>query len=80
MNPGVHSVTGGVSATGAFVASALSVCLAVHGKSVKWKLGADSEVWVWVMGEHKSDKPYDVICEEIQAQRAQQQQEAGEAR
>ncbi|XP_037752554.1 SH2 domain-containing protein 4A [Chelonia mydas] len=52
----------------------------VHGKSVKWKLGADSEVWVWVMGEHKSDKPYDVICEEIQAQRAQQQQEAGEAR
>ncbi|XP_038256640.1 SH2 domain-containing protein 4A isoform X2 [Dermochelys coriacea] len=51
-----------------------------HGKSVKWKLGADSEVWVWVMGEHASDKPYDVICEEIQPQRAQQQQEAGEAR
>uniref|UniRef100_A0A8C4WEN2 SH2 domain containing 4A n=1 Tax=Gopherus evgoodei TaxID=1825980 RepID=A0A8C4WEN2_9SAUR len=58
--------------------SALSVCLAAHGKSVKWKLGADSEVWVWVMGEHTSDKPYDVICEEIQARRAQQ--EAGEAR
>lgn len=50
----------------------------VHGKSVKWKLGTDSEVWVWVMGEHASDKPYDVICEEIQARRAQQ--EAGEAR
>ncbi|XP_050800994.1 SH2 domain-containing protein 4A [Gopherus flavomarginatus] len=49
-----------------------------HGKSVKWKLGADSEVWVWVMGEHASDKPYDVICEEIQARRAQQG--AGEAR
>ncbi|TFK04179.1 peptidyl-prolyl cis-trans isomerase FKBP11 [Platysternon megacephalum] len=48
------------------------------GKSVKWKFGADSEVWVWVMGEHTSDKPYDVICEEIQARRAQQ--EAGEAR
>ncbi|XP_034627297.1 SH2 domain-containing protein 4A [Trachemys scripta elegans] len=48
------------------------------GKSVKWKLGMDSEVWVWVMGEHASDKPYDVICEEIQARRAQQ--EAGEAR
>ncbi|XP_065261491.1 SH2 domain-containing protein 4A [Emys orbicularis] len=48
------------------------------GKSVKWKLGTDSEVWVWVMGEHASDKPYDVICEEIQARRAQQ--EVGEAR
>lgn len=33
--------------------------------SVKWLIGADNEVWVWVMGEHPSDKPYDVICEEI---------------
>lgn len=47
-----------------------------HGKTVKWKLGADSEVWVWVMGEHTSDMPYEVLCEEILAQRAQQQQEA----
>ncbi|XP_025064594.1 SH2 domain-containing protein 4A isoform X2 [Alligator sinensis] len=43
------------------------------GKSVKWKLGADSEVWVWVMGEHTLDKPYDMICDQILAQRAQQQ-------
>ncbi|XP_009489560.1 SH2 domain-containing protein 4A [Pelecanus crispus] len=41
-----------------------------NGKSVTWKLGADNDVWVWVMGEHSSDKPYAVICEEIQAQRA----------
>ncbi|KGL90125.1 SH2 domain-containing protein 4A, partial [Charadrius vociferus] len=41
-----------------------------NGKSVTWKLGADNDVWVWVMGEHPSDKPYEDICEEIQAQRA----------
>ncbi|KGL84492.1 SH2 domain-containing protein 4A [Tinamus guttatus] len=40
------------------------------GKSVKWKLGADNDVWVWVMGEHPSDKSYAAICEEIQAERA----------
>ncbi|KAG8454405.1 hypothetical protein GDO86_000867 [Hymenochirus boettgeri] len=34
-------------------------------KTVCWKLGSDQEVWVWVMGEHSSDKPYDVICDEI---------------
>ncbi|OXB69920.1 UNVERIFIED_CONTAM: hypothetical protein H355_006575 [Colinus virginianus] len=42
----------------------------VSTKSVQWKLGADNEVWVWVMGEHPSDKSYAAICEEIQAQRA----------
>ncbi|XP_051476043.1 SH2 domain-containing protein 4A [Apus apus] len=41
-------------------------------KMVTWKLGADNDVWVWVMGEHPSDKPYEAICEEIQAQRAKQ--------
>uniref|UniRef100_A0A8C3JC02 SH2 domain containing 4A n=1 Tax=Calidris pygmaea TaxID=425635 RepID=A0A8C3JC02_9CHAR len=41
-----------------------------NGKSVTWKLGADNDVWVWVMGEHPSDKSYAEICEEIQAQRA----------
>ncbi|KFQ55412.1 SH2 domain-containing protein 4A [Nestor notabilis] len=41
-------------------------------KSVTWKLGADNDVWVWVMGEHPSDKSYAAICEEIQAQRAKQ--------
>lgn len=39
-------------------------------KSVTWKLGADNDVWVWVMGEHPSDKSYAAICEEIQARRA----------
>ncbi|KFP11441.1 SH2 domain-containing protein 4A [Egretta garzetta] len=43
-----------------------------NGKSVTWKLGADNDVWVWVMGEHPSDKSYAAICEEIQAQRAKQ--------
>lgn len=44
--------------------------LADNGRSVHWKLGADNEVWVWVMGEHHLDKPYDVICDEILAERA----------
>ncbi|KAM6346737.1 SH2 domain-containing protein 4A [Podargus strigoides] len=43
-----------------------------NGKSVTWKLGADNDVWVWVMGEHPSDKSYAAICEERQAQRAKQ--------
>ncbi|KFQ71237.1 SH2 domain-containing protein 4A [Phaethon lepturus] len=43
-----------------------------NGKTVTWKLGADNDVWVWVMGEHPSDKSYAAICEEIQAQRAKQ--------
>lgn len=47
------------------------VLLAENGKSVHWKLGADKEVWVWVMGEHHLDKPYDVLCNEIIAERAQ---------
>ncbi|XP_027721135.1 SH2 domain-containing protein 4A isoform X2 [Vombatus ursinus] len=51
-------------------------------KTVSWKLGADKEVWVWVMGEHQLDKPYDVICDEIIAERAwqQAQKEAEELR
>lgn len=46
------------------------VPFAENGKSVHWKLGADKKVWVWVMGEHHLDKPYDVLCEEILAERA----------
>ncbi|XP_051831605.1 SH2 domain-containing protein 4A isoform X2 [Antechinus flavipes] len=48
-------------------------------KTVSWKLGADKEVWVWVMGEHQLDKPYDVLCDEIIAERAQEQQANKEA-
>ncbi|XP_063156448.1 SH2 domain-containing protein 4A isoform X5 [Candoia aspera] len=44
-----------------------------HGKSVQWKLGADGDVWVWVMGEHILDKPYDLLCSEILAERVRQQ-------
>ncbi|XP_035126006.2 SH2 domain-containing protein 4A isoform X2 [Callithrix jacchus] len=53
-----------------------------NGKSVHWKLGADKEVWVWVMGEHHLDKPYDVLCNEIIAERARlkEEQEAEELR
>ncbi|XP_006859970.1 PREDICTED: SH2 domain-containing protein 4A [Chrysochloris asiatica] len=43
----------------------------VNEKSVHWKLGADKEVWVWVMGEHHLDTPYDVLCQEITAERTQ---------
>nr|XP_035126006.1 SH2 domain-containing protein 4A isoform X2 [Callithrix jacchus]XP_035126007.1 SH2 domain-containing protein 4A isoform X2 [Callithrix jacchus] len=53
-----------------------------NGKSVHWKLGADKEVWVWVMGEHHLDKPYDVLCNEIIAERARlkEEQQAEELR
>ncbi|OWK00244.1 hypothetical protein Celaphus_00019389 [Cervus elaphus hippelaphus] len=53
-----------------------------NSKSVHWKLGADKEVWVWVMGEHHLDKPYDVICDEILAERARlkAEQETAELR
>ncbi|MEE6459980.1 hypothetical protein FKM82_000811 [Ascaphus truei] len=44
-------------------------------KSVHWHLAADDEVWVWVMGEHPSDKPYDVICDEIIGEQARKQAE-----
>ncbi|MBN3291991.1 SH24A protein, partial [Polypterus senegalus] len=44
-----------------------------NGKAVNWLLGSDSDVWVWVMGEHSKDKPYDQICDEIITERARQQ-------
>ncbi|KAI1905343.1 hypothetical protein AGOR_G00015130 [Albula goreensis] len=52
------------------------------GKCVSWRMGADSDVWVWVMGEHSADKPYEQICDEIMAERAalQAQREAEELR
>ncbi|XP_059541239.1 SH2 domain-containing protein 4A isoform X2 [Myotis daubentonii] len=51
-----------------------------NSKSVHWKLGADKEVWVWVMGEHHLDKPYNVPCNEVLAEstQAKAQQEAEE--
>ncbi|XP_036156207.1 SH2 domain-containing protein 4A isoform X2 [Myotis myotis] len=51
-----------------------------NSKSVHWKLGADKEVWVWVMGEHHLDKPYNVPCNEVVAESTQPkaQQEAEE--
>ncbi|KAJ8286728.1 hypothetical protein GJAV_G00042630 [Gymnothorax javanicus] len=52
------------------------------GKCVSFLLGKDSDVWVWVMGEHPNDKPYEQICDEIMAERAalQAQKEAEELR
>lgn len=42
-------------------------------KGVTWLTGMDSDVWVWVMGEHPADKSYDQICDDILAERAAQQ-------
>ncbi|XP_068404097.1 SH2 domain-containing protein 4B [Eschrichtius robustus] len=49
-------------------------------KHIQWLLGADGEVWVWVMGEGPGDKPYEEISEELIAERArlQAQREAEE--
>ncbi|XP_015262726.1 PREDICTED: SH2 domain-containing protein 4A [Gekko japonicus] len=46
------------------------------GKSVHWKLGADGDVWVWVMGEHPLDKPYDLLCDEERRRRSLPEAEA----
>ncbi|XP_007903703.2 SH2 domain-containing protein 4B [Callorhinchus milii] len=34
-------------------------------KRVKWLLGNDGDVWVWVMGEARGDKSYEEICSDI---------------
>lgn len=52
--------------------SPFSFCFAAREKSVQWKLGADGDIWVWVMGEHTLDKPYDLLCGEILAERMRQ--------
>lgn len=51
-------------------------------KHVNWLHGKNDDVWVWVMGEHPFDKPYDQICDEIITERArlQAQKEAEELR
>ncbi|XP_027954723.1 SH2 domain-containing protein 4B [Eumetopias jubatus] len=53
---------------------------AASDKHIRWLLGADGEVWVWIMGEGPGDKPYEEISEELIAQRArlQAQREAEE--
>ncbi|XP_064164609.1 SH2 domain-containing protein 4A [Anguilla rostrata] len=52
------------------------------GKCISWLQGSDSDVWVWVMGEHPTDTPYEQICDEVMAERAalQAQKEAEELR
>ncbi|XP_016408777.1 SH2 domain-containing protein 4A-like [Sinocyclocheilus rhinocerous] len=54
----------------------------ISGKTVSWIKGLDDDVWVWVMGEHPDDKPYDQISDEIMAERAalQAQREAEKLR
>ncbi|XP_067899641.1 SH2 domain-containing protein 4A-like isoform X2 [Heterodontus francisci] len=37
-------------------------------KRVDWLLGKDGDVWVWVMGEARGDKPYEQICTETSAE------------
>nr|XP_001087259.3 SH2 domain-containing protein 4B [Macaca mulatta]XP_005565334.1 PREDICTED: SH2 domain-containing protein 4B [Macaca fascicularis] len=53
---------------------------AASDKHIQWLLGADGEVWVWIMGEGPGDKPYEAISEELIAERArlQAQREAEE--
>ncbi|XP_066522686.1 SH2 domain-containing protein 4B [Hoplias malabaricus] len=59
---------------------------AVHNKSgrrgIRWLLGSDGEVWVWVMEEAPGDKPYEEIADELMEERAKKlaQREAQELR
>ncbi|XP_042637675.1 SH2 domain-containing protein 4B [Orycteropus afer afer] len=53
---------------------------AASDKHIQWLLGADGEVWVWIMGEGPGDKPYEEIAKELITERArlQAQREAEE--
>ncbi|XP_053305859.1 SH2 domain-containing protein 4B [Spea bombifrons] len=44
-----------------------------NSKHIQWLRGADGDVWVWIMGEARGDKPYEQISEELMAERARQQ-------
>lgn len=46
-----------------------------EGRRVQWKKGRDGEVWVWVMGEHPSDKTIEQIWEEEAKQKAREMAE-----
>lgn len=54
--------------------------MAASDKHIQWLLGADGEVWIWIMGEGPGDRPYEEISEELIAERArlQAQREAEE--
>ncbi|XP_071829725.1 SH2 domain-containing protein 4B-like [Apostichopus japonicus] len=32
-------------------------------KKINWKHGADGDIWVWVMGDHRNDRPYEELLE-----------------
>ncbi|PIK48277.1 putative SH2 domain-containing protein 4A-like [Apostichopus japonicus] len=32
-------------------------------KKINWKQGADGDIWVWVMGDHRNDRPYEELLE-----------------
>ncbi|KAM9134436.1 SH2 domain-containing protein 4B [Pangshura tecta] len=44
-----------------------------NDRHVQWLHGSDGEIWVWIMGDSPSDKPYEQISEELMAERARQQ-------
>lgn len=51
----------------------LCVLWAGDRRGIQWLLGSDGDVWVWVMGEAKGDKPYNDIVEELMEERARKQ-------
>lgn len=42
-------------------------------RGIQWLQASDGEVWVWVMGEARGDKPYNDIVEELIEKRARKQ-------
>ncbi|XP_070544779.1 SH2 domain-containing protein 4B-like [Ptychodera flava] len=48
-------------------------------KRVQIALGTDGEPWTWVMGDHKDDKSYDQLIDEVQLERARKLAAAEEA-
>ena len=55
--------------------------LCVGGKTVEWLLGRDSKEWVWVMGDHDSDKQIeDILVKERQLKANQLAHQEAEAK
>ena len=49
--------------------------LGISQKHIDFLLGADNNVWVWVMGEHKHDRTIEQIMEEESKRKAEEEAE-----
>ena len=53
----------------------LFVTLSVCFPQIQFLLGADSEPWTWVMGEHGEDLPYDELVRQRERREREKEEE-----